>query len=76
MSVRCAVCDGRLTLVRTTREDTRQYGICEIEHWRCKDGCRGGGHRVLELGDGGNDETIVHVAGPVLDYVPGVVDDD
>ena len=66
MSVRCARCAGRLTLVRTERTETRQHGVVELEHWRCTDACRGGGHRVRDLESG----AIVHVAGPVLDYAP------
>ena len=68
MSVRCAVCGGRLELVRTDVDDTRQYGVVEIEHWRCTGDCRSGGHRVLD------DDSVVHVAGPVLDYAPAVTD--
>ena len=65
MTVRCARCDDDLELVRLERTDTRQYGLVEVEHWRCPD-CRGGGHRVRDLGA----ERIVNVAGPVLDYAP------
>lgn len=66
MSVRCACCTGRLEIVRTERTDTRQHGVVEIEHWRCKADCRGGGHVVTPV-DG---DVVLHSAGPIFDYDP------
>lgn len=68
MTRRCAVCGGLVRHVRTDRlDDTR-----DVAHYRCsdfEDGCRQGGHRVLEHV---TDDVLVE-QGPIFEgLTPGV----
>lgn len=52
----CRVCGGVVEHVRTDQQTKYQ-----VEHYRCKGDCRGGGHRVRD-----GDE-LVNVGGPVFE---------